>query len=223
MYRKRQSGNLFLLIMIGILAGGVYLVYDVLQRPPNPTEVSLTPRPPVSSTAAPTADALASEAQTTGAQGVEAEQDTLYSSIQNATIFIPSIGIEAPVIQVYLDGRSWNVDNLGMNVGHLQGTNWMSDGQPGNIVLSGHVEMRDGRRGIFAGLETLAPGDRIVLTHEDEERLYAVTEIRNAAPDDLTPLYPTETDRLTLVTCDSYDFFSDSYLERTIVVADRIG
>jgi sortase (surface protein transpeptidase) len=42
-------------------------------------------------------------------------------------------------------------------------------------------------------------------------------------PDDLTVLYPTTDERLTLITCDSYDFLQDAYLERMVVIADRIA
>jgi LPXTG-site transpeptidase (sortase) family protein len=61
----------------------------------------------------------------------------------------------------------------------------------------------------------------IYLRQGEDERSYKVVEIENVMFDDLTPLYPTSSDRLTLITCDDYDFFSDVYRERTVVVAER--
>jgi sortase A len=123
-------------------------------------------------------------------------------------------------VQVYLDGVSWDVTNLGMNVGHLQGTAWLEDA--GNIALSGHVELADGRAGVFASLHELKPGDLVVLRQGGSERRYSVTEVKTVQPEDLTPLYPTIEERLTLITCGNYNFFQDTYLERVVVVAQRI-
>jgi sortase (surface protein transpeptidase) len=36
-------------------------------------------------------------------------------------------------------------------------------------------------------------------------------------------LYPTDTDRITLITCDSYDFLQNTYQDRLVVVADRVA
>jgi LPXTG-site transpeptidase (sortase) family protein len=142
------------------------------------------------------------------------------SVLTATTLYIPSAGIYAPVIEVFLDGNSWDIRNLGTNVGHLQGTAWLDT--PGNIVLSGHVEMADGRLGVFATIEELAQGDLVVLQHGTEERRYGVREISRVAPDDLHVLYPTQSEQLTLITCDAYDFFQNAYLERVVVVADRL-
>jgi len=47
--------------------------------------------------------------------------------------------------------------------------------------------------------------------------------VRQVEPDDLTPLYPSTTEQLTLITCGSYNFFSDEYEIRTVVVAERLS
>ncbi len=229
MYRRRQrSNNFFSLILLGMLAGVAFLVYDgflkdgVFNRneaAPSQTTQQLIPPPTVAPDAA--ASITLEEPDTTTQTAANAE--LIYEGIADASLFIPAAGINAPIINVYLNGRSWDIDNLGMNIGHLQGTNWVTDGMAGNIVLSGHVEMRDGRRGVFEPVKNLAPGDLVLLRHGDEERRYSVTEIYNVEPDDLTPLYPTDEDRLTLITCDSYNFISDSYQERTVVIAQRIS
>lgn len=138
----------------------------------------------------------------------------------DSTLFIPSAAILSDIVQAYLDGQSWDVSQLSTNVGHLEGTAWVD--RPGNVVLSGHVEMSDGRRGVFASLDELQEGDLLVLTSEGVEYTYVVTDVYITEPDDLAPLQPTTSEhRLTLITCGAYDFFSDAYLERVIVVAER--
>ena len=139
----------------------------------------------------------------------------------DTTIFIPRAGIISNVIEAYLNGESWDISQLRTNVGHLEGTSWLD--QPGNVVLSGHVEMSDGRPGVFANLIELNLDDLIVITSNGQELRYVVTEKYMTTPTDLTPLLPTTTERLTLITCNSYDFLSNSYLERIIVVAEPLG
>lgn len=219
--RARSSINLITLIFLGILAGVVFLIYDNLQINSNPTIDSLTsellPSPsPFLMTATPQG-----QLQNTATEVAQVAES--YTTINNASIFVPSAGINAPIIRVFIDDSTWDVSTLGMNVGHLQGTSWINDEQPGNIVLSGHVEMRDGRAGIFAPIRDLTIGEIIFLRQGGEERRYVISDIYNVQPDDLQPLYPSTDDRLTLITCDEYDFVRNVYGERTVVVAERLS
>ena len=133
-------------------------------------------------------------------------------------IFIPTAGVNSRVVQAYLSGNSWDVSQIRANVGHLQGTSWL--GQNGNIVLSGHVERADGSAGVFANLDLVEVDDPIQLMVNGERRVYIVTEIRTTTPEDLSPIMPTRSEQLTLITCGAYDFFQDAYLERLIIVAE---
>jgi len=137
------------------------------------------------------------------------------------TIFIPRAGIFSNIIEAFLTDNNWDVSQLRSRVGHLEGTSWLDT--PGNVVLSGHVELADGSPGVFANLNELLPDDLIEIRTGSEVRRYIVREIRTTTPDDLQPLMPTNHEQLTLITCGSYDFVQDSYLERVIVVADRIS
>jgi LPXTG-site transpeptidase (sortase) family protein len=137
------------------------------------------------------------------------------------TVFIPTVGIHTTIIEAYLNGTSWDVANLGTNAGHLQGT--ASLDEPGNVVLAGHAELADGRLGIFARVGEVKVGDPIIVQEGDSERHYIVRAVEITTPDDLTVLYPTQDDQLTLITCDAYDFFQDVYRERTVVIAERIA
>ena len=140
---------------------------------------------------------------------------------QDTAIFIPTAGIWSDVIQAYLDDGNWDIQNLRSNAGHLEGTPWVN--QPGNVVISGHVELSSGLPGIFSNLEVIELGQVIMVMSEGVEHRYIVTETYNTVPNDLTPLMPTQNDRLTLITCNSYDLVSNAYRERLIVVAERVS
>jgi len=135
-------------------------------------------------------------------------------------ILIPSLGVAAQIVQVYLDGTSWDVSRLGQNVGHLKGTAWLPT--QGNVVLLGHVEMANGSKGIFASLKDLRNGDLIVLQTADGDFRYQISEVYFTDPTNLEPIYPQTKSLLTLITCDDYDFVTNVYNKRLIVVADQL-
>lgn len=210
LYRKpkRRFGcaPLVIVMLAGLIGGVVFYVAD------NPR---LLDRPAVAERFSPTN--TPTQAEPTAPPPTPTESP----AVATARILIPAAAVSAPIIPVFLDGSSWDVSRLGANVGHLQGTPWLD--KPGNIVLSGHVELSDGRRGVFASLMELQEGDTVIVRYDGVERRYVVTEVRRVVPNDLSPLYPTPDDRLTLITCDEYDFFSDSYRQRVVIVAQRVS
>ncbi len=139
-----------------------------------------------------------------------------------AVLYAPTAGINASIIDVYLDGISWDVSQLGANVGHLQGTGWF--GMTSNIGLAGHVELGDGRLGIFHNIDDMKKGDPIFLQLGDLQQDYKVTVVKRVKPDDLSVLSPTTVDTITLITCDldAYSFIQNVYLDRIVVVAERV-
>lgn len=217
MVRRQRSSrpSLIVLLILGALGGLLYLVYDNMQAAaPMPP----TPVPQVAAVAVlPDEPTPVTQTIAIATPGPLAGQSPKSPDIPaDSTLFIPSAGIYAPIVQAYLDGVSWDVSRLGMNVGHLQGTAWHSTG---NVVLSGHVEMSDGRKGVFATLEQVQVGDLIVLSAGGRETRYEVREISQTDPTDLGPVRPTGEGRLTIITCDDYDFFRNAYLTRTVIVA----
>lgn len=209
MYRQQRSGGLprlLIAVMLGLAAGVAYLIAN-REPPPAPVlepivTATISPMAPDAATAAPTA--------------TPAREMT-----DGARFYAPAAGITADIVETYLDGVSWDVSELGSNVGHLQGTAWMN--ATGNIVLAGHVEMRDGRAGVFARLNALEIGDSIILTQGDQERVYQVRQMFITQPNDLKVLYPTTSDRLTLITCSAYNIVQNVYEERFVVIADRVS
>lgn len=204
MYRrsKRTSGSVLLVIALGIVAGFIYFVYD------QSSPLSMTD---VAPTAAPALQIQATE--------VRSLPEPVPTDESLALLIIPKANVGTRIIRVYLDGRgSWDVSHLGSNAGSLQGTAWID--QPGNIVLVGHVEMRDGSPGIFANLKHLEVGDEVLLVRSERDtRIYHVNDIRSISPDDVSVLYPSSENIITLITCDDYDFMSNTYHTRIVVTA----
>ena len=215
--------SLFILILFAIIAGIAFYLYDNQPDPitPTPTSAAVASVPTFEPITTITPTLFAPPPTPGPAPTSMASRGLLNEIPANTTIFIPRAGIYSSIIQAYLNGESWDVSQLGTHVGHLEGTAWIN--QPGNVVLSGHVEMADGRPGVFANLSDLAVDDIIIVNTNSIEYRYIVREIRYTTPDDLNPIMPTTIERLTLITCDSYDFLTDTYRERMIVVAERWG
>lgn len=204
--RHRSGSLVFRVVMAGVLLGLTFLVIQRLRFPPPPP-VAIAP----TITRAPTA--------TPRPTAVPLPTNTPYPK---ANLTAPTVGIDATIVDVYLDGHSWDVSQLGNNVGHLQGTGWF--GQTGNIALAGHVEMGDGRIGIFHDIEKMAKGDPITLTLGPLKQAYQVTEVKRVKPDDLSVVAPSKVDTITLITCDigAYNLLQNNYGDRIVVVAERV-
>lgn len=147
---------------------------------------------------------------------------------RSGTLSIPAAGIEAPIVPIYLrqfgDGSiTWDTSTLNMSVGHLDGTAWFGEG--GNIVLGGHSELARGQADIFYNLDQVQVGHEIIVNVNGSEIRYTVTRVYTVSLNDLTPIYPTSGETLTLITCDlrSFEASSGVYHNRIVVVAQRTG
>jgi sortase A len=141
-------------------------------------------------------------------------------------LFIPKLGIDAPIVPVgwsiqWVSGRQvgvWEVPDGGA-VGWHQGTGPL--GEIGNTVLNGH-NTTGGE--VFRNLYTLKTGDPLTVYSDSEAYAYVVTEtlvlpeagqswdlrLRNASL-----LGSTFDERVTLVTCHPYG----SLRNRLVVIA----
>lgn len=142
-----------------------------------------------------------------------------WQTITRVRLIVPSVEIIAPVIRFPLGHNSWEIDAWETQVGHFEQTGWVES--PGNIVLGGHVEYPDNRPGVFANLEDTRLGDVVILRIAGIEKRYEIAEIKLVDQGDLSVLYPTNEDYLTLITCDetSYDAASKTYGKRLVVIA----
>jgi LPXTG-site transpeptidase (sortase) family protein len=68
----------------------------------------------------------------------------------------------------------------------------------------------------------VAVGDEIVINSNGEEIRYRVTQVFNVSAHDLSILYPSTSERLTIMTCDTSSLSGGSYSRRDVVVAERI-
>ncbi|MEP7284868.1 MAG: class F sortase [Chloroflexota bacterium] len=136
-------------------------------------------------------------------------------------IIFPGAELVASIVDSTRNGPSWEVRYLGASVGHLEGTSWM-DGAGGNIVLAGHVEDAEGKPGPFAHLFESKPNDIVILRESARSIYYKVTVVDHAAPDDMFYVAQDGRKRLTMITCDNYDFKTQSYKTRLVVIAEPL-
>lgn len=204
-HRRTATPSLLLPVIIGVMFALIFFY--------------LSNRPAAEDSLAPTL-AATTESQQAIFASVASPEPTV-SSIPNTRLVLPNAGVYAPIIDVFIRDGVWDVASLGGSVGHLQGTAPLD--VVGNHALAGHSELRDGSRGIFAWIQELNYGDPIHVEMGSSTYEYRVTGLRRVEPTDLSVLRSTETDRLTLITCDDYDFLRDLYTTRVVVIADRVS
>jgi len=139
------------------------------------------------------------------------------------TITISALNISRQIKEFHLSGDTWAIDPWEKGIGHLEQTGWLDVGS--NIVLAGHSVMPNGNPGVFAALNTVAPGQEIVIFDGSGDRRYQVTEVRVVPVEDVSVVMPTDHERLTLITCEvgSYDTASQTYTQRLVVIAERVS
>lgn len=159
----------------------------------------------------------------TNAQSQEAITSRPQPTTSAPTLFIPSVNIQIGITTFPLDGVSWAIDPWEKLVGHLQGTAWVNG--TGNMALGGHSQYPDGRAGIFNRLYNVSLGDEIIVQDGDTVRTYIVNDIRIVPYTDISVVYPTAHNRVTLITCDIPSFHAASglYGDRLVVIADAVS
>lgn len=120
----------------------------------------------------------------------------------------PSIGLDSPIKEVFLEGDQWQVAEYA--TGYLHGTGLPGSG---NTVLAGHKGVRGS---VFRNLEQLQLGDDIWIEAGGQRFHYRVSATGRVWPEQIDVMYPTEHPTLTLITCTDWD------LQRFIVAADLI-
>lgn len=130
---------------------------------------------------------------------------------------IPAIHVNAPITGVQLENRTWDVSWLTNQAGWLEGTAYPT--WSGNSVLSAHVINADGKPGLFAQLKYLKSGEYIFVHNSGYLYTYKVISNAFTRPDDVSILDHEDKSVLTLVTCDSYDPKTATYLRRVVVRA----
>ena len=133
-------------------------------------------------------------------------------------IVIPSLKINTPIVPKQYAELSWDLTALGQDVALLENIPNQTSGK--NIVLAGHVTVRDGSNGPFRYLWKMEPGDTILLKKGDLTYTYSVREQVLVFPDDISVLEDSQSEQLTLITCTTWDEDTLSYLRRRVITAD---
>ncbi len=159
---------------------------------------------------------LEKEIKTTKGEDRTGEQTQISKEFDR--IIIPSLKVNAPLISKPYSELTWDLTDLEHNVATLTEIPYQTS--ENNIVLAGHVTVRDGSHGPFRYLWKLNPGDRIILKNEDYAYTYSVREQILVYPEENSVLEDTPEPQLTLITCTTWDEETSSYLRRRVIFAD---
>jgi LPXTG-site transpeptidase (sortase) family protein len=148
-------------------------------------------------------------------------------SAQIDRLVIPAAKIDAP-FQV----KGVNARNEMENPDRKDAVAWYDfSARPGfgsNAVFSGHIDWYTGERGVFWFLRNLNEGDEVFIRLTDGTTLIyrvAHTEVVNVSDVPVGEIVgPTETEAITLITCDgAFSRSTQDYDKRRIVRAHRIS
>ncbi len=127
-------------------------------------------------------------------------------------IVVPRIDQNIPIVRVSSESlirRDWQAledemqEALKDGVVHYPGTSL--PGETGNVVITGHSSYfpwDPGRfKDVFALLEAVVEGDKVVVYHEQDKYIYEVYDIKIVLPEDIEVLKQTPEEKLTLITC----------------------
>lgn len=142
-----------------------------------------------------------------------------FNAASEASLVIPKIGIEAPIV--------WNVEENDLKnrllegVVHSKGT--ALPGQQGNIFITGHSSyyswVNSSYKDVFALLDKLSAGDKIYIKYSTSIFTYEVSGWRIVAPDDISVIDQGSGQTLTLMTCVPIG----TNLNRLIISANQIS
>jgi len=145
----------------------------------------------------------------------------LYAVMDDMTLDIPVLGINASIVGVPEVAGEWDVSWLGNEAGWLNGTAFPS--WAGNSVITGHVFDANGKPGLFTDLTKLNYGDQIILHAFGQAYIYEVRETKLVTPNNISAMTQHEDlPWLTLVTCRGYDEANNTYYFRYLVRAVQV-
>lgn len=206
-----------LLAALGLAGCGPHISITIGQPPETPVPMHVPASSQVAGTA-PSPD----DRPATGSGSLYTGWGTLNQGVLRTppatTLAIPALGISVPVEQVasaVVDGV-WQWPVPAHSAGHHLGT--ANPGEPGNIVVSGHVEIHEGP-GIFAPLLQAAPGHEITVESAAGTFTYRIESVMVVPETDTSVFLQVPFERLTLITCIPDGVYDD----RLVVVARPVG
>jgi LPXTG-site transpeptidase (sortase) family protein len=133
---------------------------------------------------------------------------------------IPKLNLTRPVpiVELPQEDDTWDVSELGHNVGWLEHTTWL-DPTWGNTVIVGHVQLDSDDPGPFYHLGSLVVGDEIIIWEGNDRFVYEVAAIETVHSTAIEVTHPTHDPILTLLTCTNWDFDRGVFADRLIIRA----
>lgn len=125
-----------------------------------------------------------------------------------AKLEIPKINLEAVIIE------GIDQSTLRKGPGHYPGT--ALPGQEGNCVIAAHRDM------FFRNVGQLDIDDTIICTIGEFHYTYRIVDKRVVQPTDLSPIDPTSTSTITLITCYPFNYIGPAP-KRYIITARLAG
>lgn len=114
---------------------------------------------------------------------------------------IPSLGISAPIIWDVSEAKFYSELEKGLI--HLQHT--ATPDKSGNVFIAGHSSNYPWNKGlyktIFATLPNIQTGDEIIVSFQNQQYLYKVTNKKVVKPNDLSVLEQGDKAIISLMTC----------------------
>ena len=133
------------------------------------------------------------------------------------TLEIPVIKVKTPIVGVEFKDGNWDVSWLQDQVGWLNGTAYPT--WKGNSILTAHVVNADGKPGVFSTLKALGIGEYLFVINSGYRYTYKVVSNSYVSPNDASVMKHEDKSFLTLITCDTYDEKTGTYLRRVVVRA----
>lgn len=133
------------------------------------------------------------------------------------TLAIPVLNLNTSIVGVESKNGNWDVSWLQNQAGWLNGTAYPT--RSGNSVITGHVANADGKPGLFAKLKALGVGEYVYVYNAGYRYTYKVVSNEYVKPDDASVMRHEDKSYLTLITCDTYDEKTGTYLRRVAVRA----
>jgi LPXTG-site transpeptidase (sortase) family protein len=167
-------------------------------------------------------EATASPESAGGPQVGAANPDALLP----ARIVVPKLGVDAPIVLLgVLPDGAMEAPSKPLDVAWY--TFSAKPGQPGNVVMSGHVDFVNYGPAVFARLDEMRLGDEVAVELEDGAILKYLVESVDQYVEAEAPVQeivgPTPNEAITLITCSgSFDARSRTYDKRLVVRAARI-
>jgi LPXTG-site transpeptidase (sortase) family protein len=215
--RRRLTSLLLGAAASALVVGGLFLAGGALEAtPPAPDTGALPAPPPVIRVAGPSGppSPARSDAQSTPATPV--------AGVRPEVLVVPALGVQAPVTPIRTEDGALTPPSDPKQVG------WWSGGAgpgaaEGAAVVTGHTVHTGG--GAFDDLDTLAPGDRVLVRSASDDLAYRIASVEVLSRDELARRSAdvfgrTGPPRLVLITCEDWD--GTEYRSNVVVTAEPV-